>query len=469
MCQNLSKKEKEVKIVNSKLLIMRLYIHFLVGLILSFGVINAQNGTQPDSARVIVGSQANISVDVLLNDNLNANKDYELISVYKSTTSTSVNISTNGSKAQYQDPQGTTNNDTFFYVVRDKNTMTLDTNYVVVRKSDLIADLKPGDANNDNICNNLDVLNIGVAYSQIGISREGIFKSTNWGVVKAFNWNGNFSFNYKFADANGDGVVDSLGDVATVYKNYNQTINIPSQAYSPVGGKSFVLTCADTFKVSNTDKVFQIQVALGASNDRILNSYGIAFTVQYDTNFMKAQKIKFTPSNWFMNNTNVLQFSYNNSKLGELDIAISQKNGINSSGGGEMGIIEIVIEDVLGLIDGTKPKFNITKALLVDSSMNKVPLTLPAAAKEVVVKKSTSKIINSTKNNNIRAFYSNQNVVIETLNFENEIAIYNILGKEVSKLYSVRPGQKYNVDFSEMSSGIYLIKSNDTTIKLIKP
>jgi hypothetical protein len=221
--------------------------------------------------------------------------------------------------------------------------------------------------------------------------------------------------------------------------------------------------------VSNTDKVFQIQVALGASNDRVSNSYGIAFTVQYDTNFMKAQTIKFKPSNWFMNNTNVLQFTYNNSKSGEFDIAISQKNGINSSGGGEMGIIEIVIEDVLGLIDGAKPKFNITKALMVDSSMNKLPLTLPVAAKEVVVKKLTSKIVNTSKNNNVKAFYSNQNVVIETLSFENEIAIYNILGKEVSKLYSVKPGQKYNVDFSGMSSGIYLIKSNDTTIKLIKP
>jgi hypothetical protein len=101
--------------------------------------------------------------------------------------------------------------------------------------------------------------------------------------------------------------------------------------------------------------------------------------------------------------------------------------------------------------------------------MNKLPLTLPVAAKEVVVKKITSKIVNTSKNNTLKAFYSNQNVVIETLSFENEIAIYNILGKEVSKLYSVKPGQKYNVDFSGMSSGIYLIKSNDTTIKLIKP
>lgn len=448
---------------------MRIRILFLSMLVFGFGSLFAQNGTQPDSARVIVGSQANISIAVLLNDNLNTNKDYELVSVYKSTTSTSVNISVNGSNAQYQDPQGTTNNDTFFYVVRDKNTSTFDTNYVVVRKSDLLADLKPGDANNDNICNNLDVLNIGVAFSQSGIAREGIFKTTNWGVVKAFNWTGNNSFNYKFADANGDGIIDSTGDVSTIVKNYNQTINIPSQAYSPLGGKSFVLTCLDTFKVTNTEKSFQISVALGAQNDRIANSYGIAFTINYDTSFMKAQKIKFLPSNWFLNNTNVLQFSFNNSKSGELDIAISQKNGLNSSGGGEMGIIEIVIEDVLGLIDGTKPKFNISKALLVDSNMNKIPLILPAAAKEVVVKKLTSKVLNSSKNNILKAYYQNQNVIIESANFEQEVFIYNILGKEVSKLTALKPDQKYTIDFSNMNSGIYLIKSNDSTLKLVKP
>ena len=448
---------------------MRIRILFLSMLVLSFGKSFAQNGTQPDSARVIVGSQANISIAVLINDNLNASKDYELVSVYKSATSTSVNISINGSQAQYQDPQGTTNNDTFFYVVRDKNTSTFDTNYVVIRKSDLLADLKPGDANNDNICNNLDVLNVGAAFSQSGIAREGIFKTTVWGVVKAFNWTGNFSFNYKFADANGDGIVDSTGDVATIFKNYNQTINFPSQAYSPLGGKSFVLTCLDTFKVSNTEKSFQISIALGAQNDRITNSYGIAFTINYDTNFMKAQTIKFKPSNWFLNNTNVLQFSYNNTKAGELDVAISQKNGQNSTGGGEMGIIEIVIEDVLGLIDGARPKFNITKALLVDSSMNKIPLTLPLAAKEVVVKKLTSKVMNSNKNNGIKAYYQNQNVIIEASNYEQEVIIYNILGKEISKITALKPDQKYSIDFSSVHSGIYLIKSNDTTLKLIKP
>jgi len=448
---------------------MKVHILFLSMLVLSFGKFSAQNGTQPDSARVIVGSQASIFIPVLLNDNLNVNKDYELVSVFKSNTSTAINISVNLNQAQYQDPQGTTNNDTFFYIVRDKNTTTFDTNYVVIRKSDLFPDLKPGDANNDNICNNLDVLNIGTAFSQIGIAREGIFKTTNWGVVRAFNWAGNFSFNYKFADANGDGVVDSIGDIATIFKNYNQSINFPSQVYSPAGGKSLVLSCLDTFKVTNIDKIFQISVSLGSQNDRILNSYGIAFTINYDTNFMKAQTIKFKPSNWFLNNSNVIQFSFNNIKAGELDIAISQKNGQNSAGGGEMGIIEIVIEDVLGLMDGAKPKFNITKALLIDSNMNKLPLNLPVIAKEVTVKKMTSKVINSIKNNGIKAHYQNQNLIIESSNFEQEVIIFNILGKEISRLNALKPDQKYSIDFSGMNSGIYLIKSTDTTLKLIKP
>jgi len=152
-----------------------------------------------------------------------------------------------------------------------------------------------------------------------------------------------------------------------------------------------------------------------------------------------------------------------------LDIAISQKNGQNSAGGGEMGIIEIVIEDVLGLMDGAKPKFNITKALLIDSNMNKLPLNLPVIAKEVTVKKMTSKVINSIKNNGIKAHYQNQNVIIESSNFEQEVIIFNILGKEISRLNALKPDQKYSIDFSGMNSGIYLIKSTDTTLKLIKP
>ena len=152
-----------------------------------------------------------------------------------------------------------------------------------------------------------------------------------------------------------------------------------------------------------------------------------------------------------------------------MDIAISQKNGQNSAGGGEMGIIEIVIEDVLGLMDGAKPKFNITKALLIDSNMNKLPLNLPVIAKEVTVKKMTSKVINSIKNNGIKAHYQNQNVIIESSNFEQEVIIFNILGKEISRLNALKPDQKYSIDFSGMNSGIYLIKSTDTTLKLIKP
>ena len=152
-----------------------------------------------------------------------------------------------------------------------------------------------------------------------------------------------------------------------------------------------------------------------------------------------------------------------------MDIAISQKNGQNSAGGGEMGIIEIVIEDVLGLMDGAKPKFNITKALLIDSNMNKLPLNLPVIAKEVTVKKMTSKVINSIKNNGIKAHYQNQIVIIESSNFEQEVIIFNILGKEISRLNALKPDQKYSIDFSGMNSGIYLIKSNDTTLKLIKP
>jgi hypothetical protein len=77
--------------------------------------------------------------------------------------------------------------------------------------------------------------------------------------------------------------------------------------------------------------------------------------------------------------------------------------------------------------------------------------------------------MNSNKNNGIKAYYQNQNVIIEASNYEQEVIIYNILGKEISKITALKPDQKYSIDFSSVHSGIYLIKSNDTTLKLIKP
>ena len=76
-----------------------------------------------------------------------------------------------------------------------------------------------GDANADFICDNYDILNIGIANAQTGPVRVGA--TTNWQAEWCANWPNNFisNINQKHADCNGDGTVNAA-DLAAVTANY---------------------------------------------------------------------------------------------------------------------------------------------------------------------------------------------------------------------------------------------------------
>ena len=153
----------------------------------SICMLNGQNGTRPDNAKVILKSGVIRTINVLANDNAVAGKTYEVVNVYK-TTPKDITITHSSPNVTYRDNHQGVQNDTFFYIARDIITSGLDTNYVVIVKDELSADLYPGDANKDNICNHIDILNIGIAYGKNEIMREGKFLTTNWEAVSAYDW-----------------------------------------------------------------------------------------------------------------------------------------------------------------------------------------------------------------------------------------------------------------------------------------
>lgn len=445
-------------------------IYFIILLNVSFLSIYSQNGTQPDSARVISGSLVTRTINVLDNDILVATKNYSLFSVYKSTTNNSYVINIVGNSVTFRETQDIASNDTFYYVAKDNVTNTFDTNYVVVRKSNLLLDLYPGDANRDNICNNIDVLNVGVALGKTGDIREGIFNTSVWGAVKAYDWTSSNSVsNHRFSDANGDGIVDSMGDVGTINQNYNQVnTSAISTVYSPTGGKNFIINTVDTLKVVGTSTNFQVGVELGSASSPVNSCYGIAFTIKYDTAIFKPNKVNFTPSKWFLDQHNTLNFSKINANKGEIDVAIVRKNGSNNSGGGALGIIDILVDDILGgLASGIKTDIQITKAVLVDSFLTKIPVTLATPKDLILIKKSTSSVLNNAKKE-INVYQNNDQLNIEVNRGRiDKISIYNLLGKEVYSNNSSLLNQKIEIDIANWSSGIYLVKVDSMTKKII--
>jgi hypothetical protein len=250
------------------------------------------------------------TIDVIINDNGDVNRTYTLDTFYYSATSTPPNISVtkSGNSLNFRDIQGTLSNDTLFYIAKDQFNVR-DTNILVITKANLSLDLYPGDCNRDNICNNIDILNIGIGYGKTDQIREGIYFTDNWGPVRAYDWT-QFSAksNYRFADANGNGSIDSASDISVIFKNYGTVANTPSVTYSPVGGQIFSINAADTFALVAGNTSFQIKLQLGSSVATASYSYGVAFTLKYDTTVFKSNFIQFNPSKWFTDLHNTLNF-----------------------------------------------------------------------------------------------------------------------------------------------------------------
>lgn len=427
----------------------------------------AQNGTRPDEAKVILGSGVVRTIPVLANDNAVAGKNYQLTSVYHSVTSSASDIQINivGANATYKALHSDVRNDTFFYIATDVNTNIKDTNYVVVKKDALSLDLYPGDANRDNICNHIDILNIGIAYGRTEIAREGVYLSENWAPVRAYDWAlTNMKSNYRYADANGDGTVDSIGDVRTVVKNYNRTIGLVNVHYSPSGGESFQIQVPDTLTTSTSTGNATLRLLLGSAAAKVEKAYGLAFTLKFNPLHIKPENISFKPSAWYTDNASTLHFSQANGSTGELEIAVVRKSGIGGAGQGELGVIDVVIEDILDIIS---TDFEIIKPVLIDSAYNVLPVNLPAPKPVHFVKKLSSSIQNVQKNVNLR--YTMHDAILSLKNEHTknlEVSIVNILGKEVARKV-LAPQQQIETDTQMWSSGIYFLKTAHEAYKIL--
>lgn len=426
-----------------------------------------QNGTRPDEARVILRSEVIRTINVLANDDAVIGKTYQLDSVYKTSTKNFI-INKVGQTATYQDKDHGNQNDTFYYRAKEINSGALETNYIVIKKDDLPRDLRPGDANKDNICNNIDVLNIGIAYGFTEIAREGIYFNDNWVPVSAYDWSlTNMKSNYRYSDANGDGTIDSMGDISTILKNYNQQIDVVNVHFSPSGGESFQIAAPDSVKFDANTGNFTVKVNLGSSIKAIERAYGIAFTIKYNPLHIKPNNISFKASSWFRDNAKTLNFSRVNASEGELDLTIVRKTGMGGTGVGELGVIDVVIEDVLGgITDGINTNFEIIKPVLIDSVYNLLPVTLPSPKPVHIVKKLSSQINTAQKNSELRYYLANQILTLKNESIKPiEVSIVNILGKEVSKRI-LAPNQMIDTDTQLWSSGIYFLRTASEAYKI---
>jgi PKD repeat protein len=139
----------------------------------------------------------------------------------------------------------------------------------------------PGDANDDAIADNLDILDIGIANGATGTTRANA--TLNWIGQPSAAWGQTLlsGTDYKWVDCDGNGIIQPA-DTNAVVQNFGLTHNNRLSAPAEYSG-----AYADLVVTLNQDSLAAgspgtLSISLGSSSVQAGNVYGVAFTLTFD-------------------------------------------------------------------------------------------------------------------------------------------------------------------------------------------
>lgn len=315
----------------------------------------------------------------------------------------------------------------------------------------------PGDANYNKVVNMEDLFAIGYAYGDTGAVRP--FASTTWIGQQAPDWTDSLpnGANIKHADCNGDGVVDSF-DTGAILFNFMQTHN---------GGK---LQQADTvpvfsFTINDTIPYFAgdtiaIPISIG-QNMPILNFYGMAFTVDYDTNMVNIMapnpiQVVVDTNAWIGTPAVELISLQETFVPGRREVGITRINHTSVSGSGKVAdIIVILSDDVSKKTDTVDFTISISNVVAVNENLEAVPLgggsatirvTLPTLAERAAEAVGLKLVPNPARDQ----------VRLTTTQPGQQVLLLDMAGRELMR--QPMNGTSAILDVSPFAAGTYLLR-----------
>jgi hypothetical protein len=207
----------------------------------------------------------------------------------------------------------------------------------------------PGDADDNTVANNFDLLPIGLSYNDVGTPRALIsnlwtpYASTDWTATQIIGLP-----NAKHFDSNGDGTIDSL-DLDAILLNYGRSYfrsGTPSlPGITPFGVNSAVAYTGDTISTL---------IYLGNVFYPVTDAYGLAFTINYNPDHIEAGSISASFNNsWLGNDLIHIQKAFD--RVGQIEVAISRTDKLPISGYGPIGALHFTIKDdlIMGRLSNT--------------------------------------------------------------------------------------------------------------------
>lgn len=205
----------------------------------------------------------------------------------------------------------------------------------------------PGDANDNGVADNKDLLNVGLYYGNIGPDRP----------EEDIEWDGEYCDDWpeeipalvsaKFADCNGDGLINA-SDTLPIIVNYDKIHVFKSEGSS--GGEEdpplYIDFLDDTLYAGDT---VTLPLILGSIEHPASNIYGLAFTVGGGVGIIVPGSLRVTFNSGWLGEpgTDLISLNYYDTTAEAYDAGVTRISHISASGYGNIGAVSFVMENDL--------------------------------------------------------------------------------------------------------------------------
>jgi hypothetical protein len=420
-------------------------------------------------------------LNVLRNDSLPVTGINTISSIFNATQGYLFTIV--GDKVLLTDTSTSVNSISFSYILRNSLRSDSSIASVSISKYDIKTTIFPGDMNSDSLVNHLDLLNLGVNYRRYGSPRRNNDANINFNSYVSPNWpNSNGIFNARLADANGNGEVEDA-DFNGLQANYNKNRGVYLPLFSPPSSTVFLKASPlknDTIYVDSSFGSAQWNQTVGieAVNNQIMYGLGFSYNTEVYKNGIlqtKAPKTTFRyfDSSWIgKKNSDMFYIDTFSKDFGENEASIVNKKGFNSSGKGEMGIVEIVVEEVdIGKInfnDLVEVRIDFSQITYIDKNYNLIPIS--GKPQSVFIRNRSNASLQSLLKSSVR-LHSNliqESLIIYSDYTKNiQIQVFDAYGNKILEPIDIRNQAVFST--ASWSHGIYFLTTSEGQVfKLLK-
>lgn len=320
----------------------------------------------------------------------------------------------------------------------------------------------PGDANEDLIADNNDLLAVGLKFGKTGPSRSSV--SNSWQGYMCPNWNDTLpgGINTRYVDCNGDSTVN-FSDTLAINLNYGQAHAAREALPHPQSSNPDVYLTFSKPLYYPGDTVLA-SVNIGNSLNTQSNFYGAVFGVHYDNSKVKSGSEQFYFNDSWVGKVNQRQIKIGKifPSLGKVDAGLVRITHTDTNGFGKVATLRFILRDTL---IGNELFFLVTNGVKINSQGAHVNLN--TGTDSVAITQGVG--IRAFSVNNTLSVYPNPAtdvITISSLDSLGMISVDNSLGETVLQMKGRNKEEK--IDIGHLQRGIYIIHLQGKNIKLVK-